>query len=137
MTNIVPNSGFLRDKYSPDDKAEYNENLQKVDNACLVAGFALAGKGVADLSVGSAVAATGFAVATTGVGTVAGAGMIVEGGAVDAKGLAEVAVGATMAMNAAENAGKGTTEERMAAKTHPRGNSAVVARMSPMVITRR
>ena len=141
ITNVVPGTGMLRDKYSPDDKAEYNENLQKVDNACLVAGFALAGKGVADLFVGSAVAATGFAVATTGVGTVAGAGMIVEGGSVDAKGLAEVAVGTTMAMNAAENAGKGynrgkdgsqnSSERKFSGngKNEPHGNMAAKEKM--------
>ena len=141
LTNIVPNSGFLRDAYVPDDRADYNETLQKVDKTFIVTGSSLVAKGMTDISAGATVTVTGVALAATGTGAPVGVGVAVTGGAIDATGLAEISGGAAMAMNAAGNAGKGydrgkdgkhNSSDRKfigSGKNEPHGNMAAKEKM--------
>ena len=86
ITNILPNTGFIRDYYTPTDVSDYNNALQGMDNASMVMGIGLfVGGGNVKAASGTMVlsgvymtagtAGTGFAVG----GTTAASGTVVIG----------------------------------------------------------
>ena len=109
LTNLVPFSGFLRDKYSPDDPSDYNIALRNVDLTVFTVGESLTKAGGTMLAGGGAIAAVGATMAVTTVGTtVAVAGPVaIVGADVAATGAAATGVGLTMMANSTANQSQG------------------------------
>jgi RHS repeat-associated protein len=108
-TNVVPLSTGLRNLYSPNDAADYNNTLQAVDNTAMAVGTLMMIDGGIDIAAGQGVATAGAAITVGSGGTgaevgvpVAGAGEVISG-----IGVAKVATGAVTLFNGANNASQG------------------------------
>lgn len=107
MTNVVPGTTNWRNAYIPNDPSDYNEALETVDNAAVVAGAGMLIGG--ELGVGSGMTLTlaGGTAALTVVGAPEGAAIAATGGITIAGGKL-IAAGGTMIMaNAAVNKSNG------------------------------
>lgn len=69
-TNVIPGTGFLRDRYSPNDLSDYNNALQGVDNASIVVGSGMIDVGGTGMVIGGAAVTVGSGGAAAVAGTV-------------------------------------------------------------------
>jgi hypothetical protein len=106
-TNIVPGSGFIRDIYKPEDKNDYNNTLQAVDNAAMIVAAGMISGGGGMIAGGEAASGAGTSLVLTGVGAEAGAVFIAGGAATVSAGEATVMAGTMMMANASDNANAG------------------------------
>ena len=109
VTNLIPGSGSLRDKYSPNDPSDYNIALRDVDLTMLAVGETLTKTGGAMTVGGGALAATGLSltVATAGASVVVTGSVAAAGAEIAATGFAAATTGAMMMANSATNQGQG------------------------------
>ena len=93
VTNIVPLSTGLRDRYSPTDPSDYNGALRAVDETSFAVGMALT-------TEGGSLAAAGVGTMLIGGTTIVASGgtAAVEGGAVAVAGAEAFTIGAKSAM---------------------------------------
>ena len=73
ITNIIPGSGFVRDWYTPNSSADYNQTLQDVDQAAEVVGDAALAISTVEGTAGVALTATGGGLVLSAVGAPEGA----------------------------------------------------------------
>lgn len=109
VTNIIPHTSRLRDHYTPDDAAEYNEVLKRVDDASEVAGIAaeILGAGIAMHGAGTASGAAGSIVLTAGVSTPIAVPVAIAASGEAVAGIATSAMGVLMKTNAQNNKAEG------------------------------
>lgn len=79
VTNIIPGSGGLRDRYTPNDPSDYNNALQGVDNASILVGEGMIKTGGGGMVLGGAAVTVGVAVSAGSGGTLAIGGLPVAG----------------------------------------------------------
>jgi len=107
VTNILPGTSNLRDKYSPRNRQDYNRALRNSDNLSFVVGVTAIGAGATGTGAGTTVIATSGTVAATGIGTAPGA-VGAAAGAVVVTGSEVLVLGGTLVtMNAANNRNQG------------------------------
>lgn len=109
ITDLVPGTGSLRDKYSPNDPSDYNIALRDVDLTMLAVGEPLTKTG-GTIAIGSgvlAVAGVTATVTTAGTVVVVAGPVAVAGAKIAAAGTATAATGAMMMANSAANQGDG------------------------------
>ena len=101
VTNVVPEAGFIRDWYSPDNSEDYNSALRRTDNAAAYIGVGMIKGGTATVSAGVLVAATGVGVTTYSGGTVAviGGSTIALGAELAGAGARAAIAGGFLVMN--------------------------------------
>ena len=109
FTDLVPGSGALRDKYTPNDPSDYNMALRDVDLTMLAVGERMTKAGGTMMAGGAALAVTGVSatVTTAGVAVVVAGPVAAAGAEIAATGTATVATGAMMMANSATNQGQG------------------------------
>jgi hypothetical protein len=109
FTDLVPGSGALRDKYTPNDPSDYNMALRDVDLTMFAVGEKMTKAGGTMMAGGAALAVTGVSatVTTAGVAVVVAGPVAAAGAEIAATGTATVATGAMMMANSATNQGQG------------------------------
>ena len=107
VTNIIPGTGFVRDWYQPEDKADYNHGLKTSDDASMVVGAVMVAAGGALDAAGGTTVATGTLACATGVGAPAGTVAVVGGAAEITTGEALAATGSMMLANTSDNVKQG------------------------------
>jgi hypothetical protein len=109
VTNIIPHTSRLRDHYTPDDAAEYNKVLKRVDDASEVAGVVaeIIGAGITTHGFGTASGATGSIVLTAGVSTPIAVPVAIAASGEAVAGIATSAMGVLMKTNAQNNKTEG------------------------------
>ena len=105
LTNVLPNTGFLRDAYTPTDVSDYNNALRGMDNASMAMGIGMVSFGGGTMLAGETVTAAGVAVTVGSVGTASAASIpaAVSGVAVTEAGAIMAASGMNMMSNARQN----------------------------------
>ena len=105
ITNILPNTGFIRDSYTPTDVSDYNNALRGMDNASLAMGIGMvAGGGIMESTGGSMVLSGAYVTAgTAGAGIAVGGTTAVGGTIVLGAGVAGVFSGGVLMANAQQN----------------------------------
>lgn len=109
ITDLVPGTGSLRDKYTPNDPSDYNIALRDVDLTMHAVGETLTKTGGTIAVGGGALAVVGVAatVTTAGTAVVVAGPVAVAGAEIAAAGTATAATGAMMMANSAANQGDG------------------------------
>ena len=109
LTNVLPNTGFLRDAYTPTDVSDYNNALRGMDNASMAMGIGMVSFGGGTMLAGETVTAAGVAVTVGSVGTASAASIpaAVSGVAVTEAGAIMTASGMNMMSNARQNKNAG------------------------------
>lgn len=79
VTNIIPGTGGLRDRYAPNDPSDYNNALRGVDNASILVGEGMIKTGGGGMALGGAAVTAGVAVSAGSGGTLAIGGLPVAG----------------------------------------------------------
>ena len=105
ITNILPNTGFIRDSYTPTDVSDYNNALRGMDNASMAIGLGMvAGGGIMESTGGSMVMSGVYMTAgTAGTGLAVGGTTAVGGTIVVGVGAAGVFSGGMLMTNALQN----------------------------------
>ena len=109
LTNIIPGTGELRDRYSPTDPDDYNNALRNVDNAAIILGSGMIDAGGGGMAMGGAIAVSGLAVTAVSGGTAAIAGLptAVVGETLVGAGTATASSGAVLMANGNKNRNEG------------------------------
>lgn len=109
LTNIIPGTGELRDRYSPTDPDDYNNALRNVDNAAIVLGSGMIDAGGGGMAMGGAIAVSGLTVTAVSGGTAAIAGLptAVVGETLVEAGTATASTGAVLMANGNKNRNEG------------------------------
>ena len=105
ITNLLPNTGFLRDAYTPTDISDYNNALQGMDNASMVVGAGMIAGGGGAIITGETMTATGLALTVGSAGNASAASIptAISGVVVTEAGAITVAAGMNMMNNAQQN----------------------------------
>ena len=105
LTNILPNTGFIRDSYTPTDVSDYNNALQGMDNASMVIGAGMIAGGGGAIITGETMTATGLALTVGSAGSASAASIptAISGVVVTETGAITVAAGVNMMNNAQQN----------------------------------
>ena len=105
ITNLLPNTGFLRDAYTPTDISDYNNALQGMDNASMVVGAGMIAGGGGAIITGETMTATGLALTVGSAGSASAASIptAISGVVVTEAGAITVAAGMNMMNNAQQN----------------------------------
>ena len=82
LTNILPGTGELRDRYAPNDPSDYNNALRGTDNASILLGSGMINAGGDGMALGGAAVTTGVTVTAVSGGTLAAGGIPVAGAGV-------------------------------------------------------
>ena len=132
ITNIIPGSGFVRDWYTPNSSADYNQTLQDVDQAAEVVGDAALAISTVEGTAGVALTATGGGLVLSAVGAPEGAVASSAGAALMAESAELSLTGALFKANSKANQsggydrGKGSSsEDRTISFTQGQGKDAV------------
>lgn len=127
VTNVLPNSTSLRDKYNPTDAIDYNNALKGVDNAAMVGGAGMVLMGGAKATGGLVAAAAGAPVA--GVG--AAPGLVVAG-----VGVIEMGAGVVLTVNGANNkkAGYEYGEQKSGTSSPPGRAGTTIAKKNGVTV---
>ena len=107
VTNVLPMSGKLRDKYDPKDKSDYNYGLQAADAAAAIVGAVMIISGEGGQTAGGGLLAIGAGVSATGVGAPEGGAVAIGGAIAIAGGLASEVGGLMILANTADNVKSG------------------------------
>ena len=109
ITNLVPGTGSLRDRYSPSDPSDYNIALRDTDLAMIAVGENLTKAGGTMIVGGGALAVAGITatVTTAGTGVIVAGPVTIVGADIAATGAGATIVGLTMMANSATNQSQG------------------------------
>lgn len=109
LTNIIPGTGGLRDRYSPTDPSDYNNALRNVDNAAIVMGGGMIDAGGGGMATGGTIAATGLTVtvASGGTAAIAGVPVVVVGETLAGAGALTAGTGMVLMANGNKNQSEG------------------------------
>ena len=107
ITNILPGSGFVRDWFTPNSRADYNNALQSVDQAAEIVGDVALTVAAVEGGTGAAMAATGSGLVVSVVGTPEGAVVAGAGTALMAESAKLGATGALFKANSKTNQNAG------------------------------
>jgi len=109
VTNTIPGTSGLRDEYTPNDAADYNNALQGADNAAMTIGGMANDAGDGMMAGGTVIATAGVTsvVATGGAATLGGVTAVGVGKTTTVGGALLKALGVMMQMNAANNKSEG------------------------------
>ena len=109
VTNVLPTISLssIRDSYTPENSADYNRALQKVDDLAFYTGTILTLSGAADISCGTGLAEAGVAISATGIAAPEGGVILAAGGTVTATGMVKGVIGTSLCANAMNNISKG------------------------------
>jgi RHS repeat-associated protein len=105
ITNLLPNTGFLRDAYTPTDVSDYNNALRGMDNASIAIGQVMIAGGGGAMIAGETMTATGVAL-TVGSAESSSAVSVptaISGVVVTEAGAITIASGVNMMNNAQQN----------------------------------
>ena len=105
LTNIFPNTGFLRDAYTPTDASDYNSALRGMDNANMAMGIGMIAGGGGAIIAGETMTATGVALTVSSAGTASAVSIptAVNGVVLTEVGAIIAASGVNMMSNAQQN----------------------------------
>ena len=109
VTNTIPGTSGLRDEYTPNDAADYNNALQGADNAAMTIGGMANDAGDGMMAGGTVIATAGVTsvVATGGAAALGGVTAVGDGKTTTVGGALLKALGVMMQMNAANNKSEG------------------------------
>jgi RHS repeat-associated protein len=109
ITDLVPGTGSLRDKYTPNDPSDYNMALRDVDLTMLAVGESMTKAGGAMMAGGATLAVTGVSVTVTTAGTavIVGGPATVIGADIAVTGAATAGTGIMMMSNSSANQSQG------------------------------
>jgi RHS repeat-associated protein len=105
ITNLLPNTGFLRDSYTPTDVSDYNNALRGMDNASLAMGIGMVAGGGGAMIAGQTMTTTGVALTVSSVGSASAVSIptAISGVVVTEAGAITAATGVNMMANAQQN----------------------------------
>lgn len=109
ITDIIPGTDYLRDKYTPNNSVDYNSGLKSADKTAAIVGTIMLIDGGKDVAVGLGVASvSAVATACTGGGSTPATAVSTGGGlVVAANGAAKMGAGAVVLSNTSNNSSKG------------------------------
>ena len=105
ITNILPNTGFIRDSYTPTDVSDYNNALRGMDNASMALGKAMIVAGSGTMFAGETMTAIGvtLTIGSAGAASTASIPTAISGVVVTEAGAITAAAGMNMMNNAQQN----------------------------------
>ena len=121
ITNIIPNSGELRDKYTPASFYDYNQSLKNADRLSDIAAVGLITTGSSTIIAGAAVtsaSATGTIV-TGGAAAVITVPAMAAGSAISTTGVVATSIGMLLMANSHNNKNDGYSRGRSQTSSKP------------------
>ena len=105
ITNLLPNTGFLRDAYTPTDISDYNNALRGMDNASIAIGQVMIAGGGGAMIAGETMTAAGAALTVGSAGSASAVSVptAISGVVVTEAGAITIASGVNMMNNAQQN----------------------------------
>jgi hypothetical protein len=105
LTNVLPNTGFLRDAYTPTDVSDYNNALRGMDNASMAMGIGMVSFGGGTMLAGETMTAAGIALTVGSAGSASAVSVptAISGVVMTEAGAITVAAGVNMMSNARQN----------------------------------
>ena len=105
LTNVLPNTGFLRDAYTPTDVSDYNNALCGMDNASMAMGIGMVSFGGGTMLAGETMTAAGIALTVGSAGSASAVSVptAISGVVMTEAGAITVAAGVNMMSNAQQN----------------------------------
>ena len=138
LTNILPNTGFLRDSYTPTDVSDYNNALQGMDNASIVIGAGMVAGGGGAIITGETMTATGVALTVGSVGSASAVSIptAISGVVVTEAGAITAAAGVNMMANAQQNKEAGYDRGKNNSKSINQFKQDIIKGRAPKTIDR-
>jgi len=133
ITNILPNTGFIRDSYTPTDVSDYNNALRGMDNASMALGKAMIVAGSGTMFAGETMTATGvtLTIGSAGAASTASIPTAISGVVVTEAGAITAASGVNMMNNAQQNKEAGYDRGKKSADSSGNKNSSQYSKEPP------